>query len=61
MENMIKETQTVKYRVVVNGVTLNESLSQSLAEQFIASLLPEQRNNAVIVPITESGSQILLG
>jgi len=61
MNNMLKETQTVKYRVQVNGVTLNESLSQGLAEQFIATLLPEQRSNAVIIPVTESGAQILLG
>lgn len=61
MSNLINETQTIKYRVQVDGIVLNESLSKSLAEQFVSSLLPDQRSKAVILPITESGSQVLLG
>ena len=59
--NMLKENPSIKYRVQVNGVTLNESMSEYLAEQFISTLLPEQRSKAVIVPITEAGQQILFG
>ena len=61
MNNMIRETQNVRYQVKVNGITLNESVSKTLAEQFISTLLPEQRNQAIIVPVTDQGSQVLFG
>ena len=61
MTNLISEEQTVKYQVKLNGQVLTEAPSEALAQQFIMSLGEEQRKQAVVVPITESGHQILLG
>ena len=59
--NILNENPIVKYRVEVDGNVLNESLNKALAEQFVSTLLPEQRNRAIIVPITETGAQVLFG
>jgi hypothetical protein len=61
MKKMLNETPTLKYRVVVEGRTLNESFTQQLAEQFIATLAPEQRTLAEIIPVTGDGKQVLMG
>lgn len=61
MKKMVEQTQSLKYRVVVAGRTLNESFTQQLAEQFIATLAPEQRALAEIVPVTNEGKQVLMG
>lgn len=58
---MIKEHSNTKYRVELNGETLYETSVKHLAENFILSLLPEQRASVNIVPITEDGKNILLG
>jgi hypothetical protein len=60
-QRMIKETPSTRYRVLVNGQTLHESPTMQLAESFILSLLPEQRMNASIIPISDDGKQVLLG
>lgn len=58
---LINETQSLRYRVVVENKTLHESASQLSADNFIASLTLEQQAKARIVPITENGQQVLLG
>lgn len=59
--NVIGEEERVKYRVVVEGQTLTETASKPSAENFVSTLSPEQQKKAQIVPITESGHQLLLG
>lgn len=61
MSTQLTETETVTYQVIVNGAVLNESASVQLAKSFVLQLTPEQRAVAQIVPIVESGKQILLG
>lgn len=61
MNTLISEEQTVKYQVKLNGTILTEAPSQILAEQFIMTLAKKQQSEAVVVPVTESGQQILLG
>lgn len=61
LNNMIKENEAMKYQVMVNGQIVHESASMNLAENFLLSLLPEQRQNAKIIPVTNSGKQFLLG
>jgi hypothetical protein len=61
MDNLISEEETVKYQVKLNGQILNEAPSKLLAEQFITTLAKEQQQQAVIVPVTESGQQVLFG
>lgn len=60
---MIADSQdTVKYKVVgPNGEELAVKPSQMLAEMFINGLPEEQRGGAKVVPITESGQQLLFG
>ena len=61
MRSQVLESEVVKYQVVVNGQVLTTAQSSFLAENFIASLAPEQQAAARIVPITEGGQQILMG
>ena len=61
MNNLINETPTVKYRVILAGQVLKEAPSQMLAEQFIMTLSEEQRAKAQVVPVTEGGQQLLFG
>lgn len=60
-KTLITEQESVKYQVKLGNQVLNEAQSRHLAEQFISTLTPEQRDKAVIVPITEGGQQILFG
>jgi len=59
--NLISENENIKYQVKLNGKVLTEAPSKALAEQFIMTLVENQRHNAQIVPITEGGKQILFG
>ena len=59
--NIISENTTIKFRVVVDGITLYEAASREAISSYIANLIPETRAKAQVVPITESGQQILLG
>lgn len=58
-KNLINENEKVKYRVVVNGQVIAERESQHLAESFVSGLLPEEQQKARIIPVTESGQQLL--
>tara|TARA_S200002703_G_scaffold152863_1_gene153773 strand:+ start:224 stop:409 length:186 start_codon:yes stop_codon:yes gene_type:complete len=61
MNNKILENESIKYRVVLDNRVLAERTSELLAEQFVATLTPEQQSNVNIIPITEGGKQVLLG
>lgn len=61
MKTLISEEQTVKYQVKLKGQVLTEAPSQVLAEQFIMTLAKEQQSEAIVVPVTEGGQQVLLG
>lgn len=54
-------TNTIKYRVVVNGSILNESPTELLAEAYLTTLDEKDRSVAVIIPVTADGKQILNG
>ena len=58
--NQVKETQQVKFVVKVNGKTVGlPQPSQQLAEAILTTLTPEQRQIAVIVPVTGEGKELL--
>lgn len=57
--NLISENETIKYCVKLDGATLSEHSDKMLAEQFLVSLLPEQRARAKVVPIMGNGKEIL--
>lgn len=57
--NLIKNDETVRYCVKLDGSILSEHSDKMLAEHFLTTLLPEQRLKAEIVPITKNGQQIL--
>lgn len=61
MNKLINETQQLRYRVVLDGKILHESVNQNLASNFVSTLTIEQQQKAQIVPITENGHQVLLG
>jgi hypothetical protein len=59
MSDRILESESIKYKVTLNGQTLTEAQSKNLAENFVSTLTAEQQKNVKIVPITESGQQLL--
>jgi hypothetical protein len=59
--DLINETATIKYQVKLGNQVLTESHSRPVVEQFITTLSEEQRQKAVIVPVTEAGQQVLFG
>lgn len=59
MNDRILESESIKYKVVLNGQTLNEAQSINLAEHFVSTLTSEQQKVVKIIPITESGQQLL--
>lgn len=61
MQTLISEEQTVKYQVKLHGQVLTEAPSKQLAEQFVMTLGQDQQREAVVVPVTEGGQQVLLG
>lgn len=61
MTTLMTEEQKVRYQVKLRGQVLKEAPSKALAEQFIMTLGQEQQREAVVIPITEGGQQILLG
>lgn len=58
---LIRENGIMRYQVIVEGKVLMETGASSAAENFVASLLPEQRSKAQIVPVTSEGKQVLFG
>ena len=58
--DLINEDEKITYQVKLNGQVLNEAQSQSLAEQFVSTLAPEQQKAITIVPVT-GGKQVLFG
>ena len=61
MTTLMTEEETVKFQVKLHGQVLTEAPSRQLAEQFIMTLGEQQRNEAVVVPVTNGGHQVLLG
>jgi len=62
-ENMIVDTEhNVKYKIVgKNGEELAVKPSQMLAEMFINGLPEEIKEGARVVPVTDTGKQLLFG
>lgn len=59
---MLNENQTeLKYVVKVNGQTRTTPLPKTLAEAAIQNLPEGERPFAQIVPVTETGQELLLG
>jgi len=61
MSKIINENQQIKFRVVCSGNVLLETVSRSVAEQFVSTLTESTQKNVQIVPLTNSGAQVLLG
>lgn len=62
MDNMIKETEQIKYVIKVNGQVVSiQFASAFVAEQAVGQLAPEQQAIAEVVPVTASGKEVLLG
>lgn len=59
MVKMIKENQTMRYRVIVNGKIVNECASMEIANNTIMGLPAELQEQATIVPVTNEGKQLL--
>lgn len=50
------------YAIKVNGVIISKSFTDSgTAETFKQTLTESQKQSATIVPVTESGKEILFG
>ncbi len=62
MNKMINEVEQVKYVIKVNGRIVSVSFSSvALAEAAITNLAESDRVLAEIVPVTNTGQEILLG
>lgn len=61
MSNMINDTNTVEYAVILEGVTVYKSVNRLVAENFKNNLPLDERNKANIIPVTQTGQQVLLG
>lgn len=61
MKNNILESETIRYRILLNGKELAEKESKNLAEHFVTTLSSEQQKEAVIVPIADNGQEVLFG
>lgn len=59
MIKMIKENQSMKYRVIVNGKVITECPSMQIANNLILSLPVTEQENAIVVPVTTEGKQVL--
>lgn len=57
----LTEHESIKYRVIYEDNVLLESVSRSVAEQFVATLSRGVQENVAIVPVTNDGLQVLLG
>lgn len=57
----INETETITYRVVHGKDILLESVSKTIAENFVSKLDKTVQEKAQILPVTGDGKQILLG
>lgn len=57
----LTEHESIKYRVIYEDNVLLESVSRSVAEQFVATLSRGVQENVAIVPVTDDGLQVLLG
>lgn len=58
---MINDTNTVEYAVILEGVTVYKSVNRLVAENFKNNLPLDERNKANIIPVTQTGQQVLLG
>lgn len=58
---LINNSNPVKYRVVVQGVTVSEHTNRILAEAHLTNLSEDVKGRAQIVPVMEDGRQFLLG
>ena len=59
---MLTEIDQTKYVVLVNNVLVGvPQPTRGLAELVVMGLPPSEQQKAVIVPINESGKQLLLG
>lgn len=62
MEQMIKETEQLKYAVKVNGEIVSPMYATShLAEDAIKLLKEEHQSIAEVITVTATGQEILLG
>ena len=57
----LQENETIRYRAVYSGNVLMESTSKAVIEQFVGTLSKQVQESVQIVPVTETGSQVLLG
>lgn len=61
MNTMIQEEEKITYQVKLGNQVLAERPSKQLAEHFITTLGTDQQREAVVVPVTSGGKQVLLG
>lgn len=62
MDNLIVDTDELKYRVLdKNGKVLREGVIRSVAERFIENLRESKQDGVRMVPIIETGEQVLFG
>lgn len=62
MENIIIDNQEIRYNVVDGkGKILRESVIHSVAIRFIEGLKKDAQKEVKLIPIVESGDQILFG
>lgn len=58
MTTLLQDSQ-VKYRVLVDGKILNESMTKTLADVFVSGLDEDAKAKATIIPIVQDGRQLL--
>lgn len=61
MNGIIKENETIRFRVLLEDKVLTEVTNLLLAENYMMGLPEDQRSKARIVPMTPEGKQILFG
>jgi hypothetical protein len=62
MDNLIVDNDELKYRVLdKNGKVLREGVIRSVAERFIENLRESKQEGVRMVPIIETGEQVLFG
>ena len=57
---MIKETTSMRYRIMIDGETLNECPSLEIANKLLLDLPKELQETARIVPVTNEGKEFLI-
>lgn len=57
----LHENDSIRYRAVYSGNVLMESTSRTIVESFVGTLSKQVQESVEIVPVTDDGSQVLLG